>query len=536
MKLKDLGLLIFLQALALFAVAVFQHSPGYMDADYYTIMGRQVAHGTTAEPFVWNYLDDPQGVPHPGFAYWQPLAAFLAAWGIRMLPSAAPFAGARLPFIVLAWLIPALTASLAYTFTRRRDLALLSGGLAIASGFYLPYLPIPDTFTPLMVFGALFFIIAGWPEAWHLDDFLRPWRWGSKWISRSFARHAPFLLGLLAGLLHFARAEGLLWLLAAWGVLVLRRRRVLRSYVWVLIGYGVVMFPWMLRNLSVFGTPFSPGGLRTLWLTDYNELYAYPASQLTFAHWWASGLKAILSARLDAAQRNLVTALAVQGEILWLPFVLIGAWKMRQDRRVKVGLAMWGALWLLMSLVFPFSGERGGFFHAGAALQPLFWSLAPIGFATLLQPVAHWRGWHLRQAQQVLGWGLVAATVLLTALVVQRRVVGDFPNHPTWDKPARSYAEIGAGLHTLGVPDGALVLVNNPPGFTLVTGYPSLAVPNGDADVVAEVAQRYGARYWVLESNHPKPQNHYYCHPTTVPAPWKVLGKVGYTPIFVLEP
>ncbi|NPA92129.1 MAG: hypothetical protein GXO56_00430 [Chloroflexi bacterium] len=535
MKLKDFALLMFLQFLALFAVAIFQHSPGYMDADYYTIMGQQVAHGTTAEPFIWNYLDDPQGVPHPGFAYWQPLAAFLAAWGIRLMPSAAPFSAARIPFILLALLIPALTAWLAYTLTRRRDLALFSGGLAIASGFYFPYLAVPDTFTPLMVLGALFFIIAGWPEAWHLDDIVRPWRWARKLLSRSLAKHAPFFLGVLAGLMHFARAEGFLWLLAAWGVLVLRRRKVLRSYVWVLIGYGVVMFPWMLRNLSVFGTPLSPGGLRTLWLTDYNELYTYPASQLTFAHWWASGLKAILTARLKAAGTNLLTAWTVQGQILWLPFVLLGAWHTRSDRRVKIGLGMWLVLWVLMSAVFPFAGARGGFFHAGAALQPLFWALAPIGFAIALRPLARWRGWHLPQAQQVLGWGLVAATVLLTVLVVQRRVIGDFPTHPVWDKPARAYAELGTGLHNLGIPNDALILVNNPPGFTLITGYPSLAVPNGDADVVAEVARRYGARYWALESNHPKQQNHYYCHPTTVPEPWKVLGKVGYTPVFVLE-
>ncbi len=534
MKRRDWVLLMVLEALVLAGVAVFQHSPGYMDADYYTLMGQQLAHGTAAEPFLWNYLDDPRGVPHPGFAYWQPMAAAVAAWGIR-LAGHGGFAAARWPFFALALLVPPLTALLAFRLTHKRALALLSGGLAVASGFYLPYLAVPDTFTPLMVLGALFFLVLGWPEALHPTDVLHPLRAGSRLVGRRLARWQPWVLGLLAGLMHLARAEGFLWLLAAWGGLALARRRRLSPYVQVLLGYAVVMLPWFWRNLAAFGAPVAPGGWRTLWLTNYNELYAYPASQLTFAHWWASGWKAIASARLHAAATNLTSALAVQGAVVWLPMALAGLWQMRADRRVRVGAGMWAVLWLLMSVVFPFSGARGGFFHAGAAVQPLLWAVAPAGLMAFLRPLARWRNWRLSEAFSVLGWGLVAAAALLSVLVVQRRVIGPLPTEPTWDDPARAYARYGKGLTALGVPADALVLVNNPPGFTLMTGHPSLAVPDGGSDVAAAVARRYGARYWVLEANHPRPLNHYYCHPPTVPPPWEFLGMVDrYTPAFVL--
>ena len=132
---------------------------------------------------------------------------------------------------------------------------------------------------------------------------------------------------------------------------------------------------------------------------------------------------------------------------------------------------------------------------------------------------------------------MVVGAALLTALVVQKRVIGPVPTQSNWDDPARAYARYGRGLDALGVPSNALVLVNNPPGFTLVTGHPTLAVPDGGSDAAAAVAQRYGARYWVLEANHPHPLNHYYCHPPTVPPSWRFLGMVDrYTPAFVLEP
>ena len=73
MRFRDYLLLALLQALALGAVAAFQHGPGYMDAEYYAVLGRRLATGQgPTEPFLWNYLDDPQGIPHPAFGYWAP--------------------------------------------------------------------------------------------------------------------------------------------------------------------------------------------------------------------------------------------------------------------------------------------------------------------------------------------------------------------------------------------------------------------------------------------------------------------------------
>ena len=69
---------IFLTAAALVVLMLataLQPAPGYMDAEYYYAGGLQLAAGRGfTQPFLWNYLDQPEGLPHPAFTYWMPAA------------------------------------------------------------------------------------------------------------------------------------------------------------------------------------------------------------------------------------------------------------------------------------------------------------------------------------------------------------------------------------------------------------------------------------------------------------------------------
>ena len=114
-------------------IAQFQSLPGYMDADYYFGGGLQLArgHGFT-EPYLWNYLADPQTRPAPSHAYWLPLASLLAAAGM-WLSGQTTYAAARIGFILIAALVPPLTATLAFRLTSNRTPSLLSGLLACFS-------------------------------------------------------------------------------------------------------------------------------------------------------------------------------------------------------------------------------------------------------------------------------------------------------------------------------------------------------------------------------------------------------------------
>jgi hypothetical protein len=142
---RDYCLLFLLGFGVVLIVSLFLPTPGYMDAEYYFAGSLRLAGGHGfSEPFLWNYLDDPQGLPHPSHAYWMPLASLLAAPGMR-LAGTVSFTAARFPFLILAGGLPPLTAALAWSLTSRRDLAVYSGILAAFPGFYLTFLATTDT-------------------------------------------------------------------------------------------------------------------------------------------------------------------------------------------------------------------------------------------------------------------------------------------------------------------------------------------------------------------------------------------------------
>ncbi len=126
------------------------------------LRGRRAAvrmgHGFT-EVYLWNYLDDPQSPPHPSHGYWFPLASILAAAGMWLTGSDSFYAG-RLGFLLVAALIPPVSAALAFSFTQKRPLALVSGVLGMFCGYHAPFLRRPPIISGIfMLLGALFFLL-----------------------------------------------------------------------------------------------------------------------------------------------------------------------------------------------------------------------------------------------------------------------------------------------------------------------------------------------------------------------------------------
>ena len=523
-------LILFLCGLAVaVATAWFQSTPGYMDADYYYAAAVQLVEGKGfSEPFLWNYLDDPTALPHPSHLYWMPLASVLAAASIK-ISGLASFQGASLVFIILAASLPPLTARFAFHLTKRPELAMLSGWMAVFSGFYLPYFTTTDTFAITMVMGALFLWFTASPR---------------KALSIDMLFLKAFGMGILAGMMHLGRADGMMWLGFAW-ISVLsepceqrgepdRWRIDLAGLMACLAGYLLIMAPWMWRNYTYAGTFLSPGASRGLWLRQYDELFYFPASRLSAATWLESGFLSILRARLDALSQNFQTALAVQGSIVLFPLILMGGWAMRSRRPVWIGGLAWLAIFGLMTLVFPFQGARGGFFHSGAALQPLLWTLAPIGLEISIQKIAQFRRWNPFQAYRFFAPGLVAILFFMTLFLAERRIIGgDFEN-PLWNRSAVEYAELEAVLETLDPLKKESVMVNNPPGYYLASQRQSIATPYGGVEVLIGAAQRFGVRYLLLEKNHPEDLHELYDHPQDTSA-LDYWGSIDGTRVYIFQ-
>ena len=463
-------------------IASLQKLPGYLDSDYYFAGGLQLVEGKGfTEPFLWNYLDDPTGLPHPSHTYWLPLSSILAA--ISMFATGQhTYAAARLIFILIAALIPPLTAYLAFDITGQRVLALTSGLLAVFSIYHVPFLPVTDNFGPFMLFGGLIFILAK-KEHWSVY----------------------LLLGLLAGLMNLARSDGLLWLgllglLSFWRSFKRNQstKDKLQSFVFsgslIVAGYLLVMGPWYARNVVVFGSPMAPGGGRILWLTNYDDTFAFPADQVNLDAWLRAGWSAALQVRLWALRMNALNTFGAQGGILLFPFILLGFWHFRKDIRARLAVTGWLILLVVMTLVFPLTGARGGFFHAGAAFQPLWWALAPLGLSRLVDVLYRRNILTAEHAGIVFQGLLVAISILLTGVIIQLRIL-----QPGWQPEEELYIKVEHLLVDLGARPDEEVIVRNPPGYYIVSGRSTIVMPPGGPETILALALRYGASYFVLE-------------------------------------
>ena len=124
-------LLLFALSLSLRLVAaVFIPHPGYMDAAYSYDIALNLTRGAgLSEPFLWNYLDDPAGLPHPSHLYWMPLPTILAWLG--MITFGHTYRAAQVLFVVLSALLPLVSYWVALQITHRRFYGWLAGLLTI---------------------------------------------------------------------------------------------------------------------------------------------------------------------------------------------------------------------------------------------------------------------------------------------------------------------------------------------------------------------------------------------------------------------
>jgi hypothetical protein len=531
--------LFFISGILLLGIATQESVPGYMDADYYYANGLRIANGNSwSEPFIWNYLGEPQGLPHPAFTYWMPMAGIVSALGIK-LSGWGSFWGARIGFLLVACCLAPLTAYLAFTFTPQRWAALLAGVIALFSGFYFAYLPTTETFGIYMILGGIFFLLLQKmqrdikqtdPESVSTSSNTS----ASRFNNRVSPGWVYLLIGVVSGLMYMTRVDGLIWFgmaitaifiqWSSWKKIDLsgegRKGASVRLWFPLVLSLAAFLFiisPWVLRNLFSFGSIFAPGSGRALWLTGYDEIFTYPATQLTFERWLDTGITEIFQARGWSLGLNTLTAVVVQGGIILVPLIIGGLWSQRKDWCVIVGIGGWLANFLIMSLVFPFQGARGGFFHAGAGFQPLFWALVPAGLLAFIDWGSRKRNWEVRQALNVFAAGIIGIVIIMTAFLTWQRVIGPNRSDPTWGRAELAYQNVEAYLVDLDVPPEAIVMVNNPPGYFAMTGRQAIVIPDGDLQTSLRAGKDFQASYLILDENYPHGLGEVYQHPGHYP-------------------
>lgn len=455
--------------------------PTYFDAFYYTTNAQRLAagHGFTQE-IIWQYLDRPQSLPAPSFTYWMPLPAIIAALGYKVSHS---FRAAQLPFWLMAGFLPWLSYGIAWHLKHTRWMARTAALFTAAGGYYAAYWNQPTTFALFAWVGGGCLLALAWAH--------ESKKWGY-WL----------LAGVLAGLSHLARADGML-LLGVAGIIWLYElfdRRSVRALLFFGLafigGYLLIMAPWFWRTYQLIGSPISTIGTQTIFLTTYNDLFSYGRS-FNLASYLEWGLVNILRSKAAAASLAVQTFIAVTGLTVFV-FFMIWAWlKLGRNKDTKPFLRpfSWYVLVLygLMILLFTFPGQRGSLLHSSAALWPWSMALAAIGIDFAVDWVADRRSaWRPEPAKRLFAFVFVILVFVVSFAVSI--------NQPLQTEQAAVYRQVGEMLSP-----GSVVMTGDPPGFYYHTRLPAVVTPNELPEILPQVAAQFGVDYLLLDADRPPP-------------------------------
>jgi hypothetical protein len=184
-----------------------------------------------------------------------------------------------------------------------------------------------------------------------------------------------------------------------------------------------------------------------------------------------------------------------------------------------------------MTLVFPFAGWRGSYFHAGAAFQPYWWAVAPIGLDVFVEWMRKRGQFTDKNAPVFFQVIFVLVAVIVTIFLVNIRVVSS-----GWAKDDVVYQSVEELLVENGAEPEEVVIVLNPPGYYVRTGRPAIVIPFGDQSTLLAIAKRYNATYAVIEKNSKfKDIKSLYDNPRENPS-FIFIGEVDEAKLYRIEP
>ena len=318
-----------------------------------------------------------------------------------LLSGGPSFLASQIPGIVFSALLAPLAFYLATSIfgnsARGRRYGWLAGTLAIFSGIYAAYFVFPDNFAPFALFSGGFLICA----AQALQRLLAQ--------SPGVYRRAA-LAGTLAGLAYLTRVDGLLLLAVPFASLLLHLSRLKKVWpvAWraglvMLALFGLVISPWLIRNLAVTGQILPGGGLKVLFWREYNDFFSF-SKPLDLPYYLnlsepdpAWGIGPLLGTKLAALFENLLVV--VRGALFLTPFFVIGLFsrpglpgppqettetentpaRLWQRPEFQPFLVYTVLLYLAMSLAFTFAGTRGSVFHSSGGLLPYIFLISLVG-------------------------------------------------------------------------------------------------------------------------------------------------------------
>ncbi len=483
LRTSDLVILFGLALVARAIAALIVSDPPYLDPAYYEIVARQLAtgHGFSI-PVLWSFLEvggrlpiDPM-LPIPSNRHWMPLTSIVSA--LPMLVLGTSRLAAQLPMIVLSAALVPLTALISWELSGTRRAMWVAGVLALFAGPMLVLAPQIDNFA---VFG-----IVGFGAIYAAMRSVR--------AEAGMAGRWLLVSGALCGLATLARVDGLLLLVApitAWAVG--RRSGTPVSIAWLagaVLAAALVMLPWLVRQVLVFGAPFPSAGGNTLWISSYNEQFSVSRvlTPETYLDW---GLPAIIGSKLAAWGILLGRTAVLLGGIFVASFAY-GMWAARRRPDLAPFLAYWIVMFGAMGGVFTFHAPQGAFYHSAPAWLPFAIGISVHWWTPMVAAIGtRWRLMARGRNQRFLAGAAVIGAVVLSVVGSASLVIG-------WQRDRDRLEEV---IPFFSVADRAddVVMYVDPPSLHLATGNRAIAPPFDPFPVIGDAARAYGVRWLVLE-------------------------------------
>jgi hypothetical protein len=118
----------------------------------------------------------------------------------------------------------------------------------------------------------------------------------------------------------------------------------------------------------------------------------------------------------------------------------------------------------------------------------------------------------------------------MTSYLVNLRVISS-----GWAKDDLIYPSVEELMLEHGIPPRDVVIVRNPPGFFIASERPAIALPFGDESTILTVAEKFGARYLVIENGGTfESIEDLYADPQSNPS-FVFLGEVNEAKLYRIE-
>jgi 4-amino-4-deoxy-L-arabinose transferase-like glycosyltransferase len=466
--------------------------PAYPDSYYYVDVGRALAagHGFNVD-FVWIFAEvggripDIPVLPIPSNAHWLPLSSLIQAAFITVLGPTA-FASA-LPMILIGSTIAPLVYLIAGEAGCRREVRIGAALLAAAPGAGAAFMPQPENFAILQpLVAATIYLLAR----------------ALRGNSRSYVA-----AGVLVGIASLARNDGIFLGLAVALVFFIDRGRslVTRGAIKPVIPflaavacfglYLVVMAPWWMRQIAVFGSisPTASSG-DALWIrtmAEWNSITAQPS----LGKFLAQGAGPIFETRFFGLIAAIANFAVIIGSVVLVPFMLVGAWARRHSKDFQPWFLYSVTVFLAAALVYPVHVPGGAFIHSAIGLSGHAYILALEGVLAGVAWIARHRpGWDARKAGPI----FVGAVVVFVLALIPIYAGGV---HKTWDESRAPRQALAGALDQLGAGADDRIYSIDAAGLKYWTGRGGIVTPDDPIETIEAVARAYHPRWLVIERN-----------------------------------